>query len=342
MRIRSLVKLLPLCFLIPQVTHAEMISGSEYNVASWKGAAYTYDEGQLAGTFSHCVITGGYKSGFDLYFSLTREGNMNLGLAHSEPKFAGQTEFPVSITVDRRPPIYAQAQVLNDGMVLLEMPDMEAALYMMKKGRVMTMRSYLGDTSFNLGGTFKALDATYRCARNNFNYKSMASVQKSVDPSLLYQAVTYMVTDLGLSDFQFMSKDEISKALPNLNNGGDTVMWSAFSGKLMGGVTLIYEPTLKNLKETDAVDIGYISGLCAGDVLTGSMAVKEASQPTREIVGVCDHEDVITNTFLTKFKYGEHVFYTFFAAQDGIEQIEEPKKLSRALAIKAALYVQKD
>ena len=55
-------------------------------MASWKGAAYAYDDGQLAGTFSHCVITGGYKSGFDLYFSLTREGNMNLVLAHSEPK----------------------------------------------------------------------------------------------------------------------------------------------------------------------------------------------------------------------------------------------------------------
>tara|TARA_B100001175_G_C19420926_1_gene596033 strand:+ start:117 stop:1139 length:1023 start_codon:yes stop_codon:yes gene_type:complete len=340
MRISSITKLLVLTFLLPQIASAELIPGSTYNVATWKGGAYSYDDGQLAGTFSHCVISGGYKSGYDLHFSLNRDGQMNLGLSHADPKFVGQTQFPVSITVDRRPAIYAQANVINDGMIILQMPDMGSALHIMKKGRVMTMRSYLGDISFNLGGTFKALDATYECARKNFHFKSVASSKPSVDLGFMYQAVTHMVNDLGLSDFKFMNKDEIAKVLPNLNDG-NTVMWNAFSGKLMGGVTLIHAPNLKNLKDSDADDIAYISRLCLGDVLTGAMEVKEAIQPTREIVGVCNHNGTVTNTFLTKFRFGDYSFYTFFAAQDGIKEIEEPKKTSRDLAIKAALFVQK-
>lgn len=79
---------------------------------------------------------------------------------------------------------------------------------------------------------------------------------------------------------------------------------------------------------------------CSGDLLTGAMELKKASQPTREIVAMCSHDYKVTINFLTTFKCGIYTFNTFFAAQEEIKQIKEPKKTFRDLAIKAVFFLQ--
>ena len=58
---------------------------------------------------------------------------------------------------------------MSDGMILLQMPDIARALHMMTKSSF-DFKIISGDLSFNLGGTFKALNATYQCARGYFNF----------------------------------------------------------------------------------------------------------------------------------------------------------------------------
>ncbi len=79
---------------------------------------------------------------------------------------------------------------------------------------------------------------------------------------------------------------------------------------------------------------------CSGDLLTGAMELKKASQPTREIVVMCSHDDKVTINFLTTFKCSYCTFNTFFAAQEEIKQIKEPKKTFRDLAIMAVFFLQ--
>ena len=57
--------------------------------------------------------------------------------------------------------------------------------------------------------------------------------EQLVDPSLLYQAVTHIASQLSLFNFKFMEMDEINEAPPNPSNDGNTVMQNAVTGTLI-------------------------------------------------------------------------------------------------------------
>ena len=74
---------------------ARQIQGSAYNSGNWSGAAYTFDD---SGAWSHCVITGSFRNGWDLMFSLTDSYQVGVFLSNRErPVFGGQDKFEIKL-----------------------------------------------------------------------------------------------------------------------------------------------------------------------------------------------------------------------------------------------------
>ena len=323
--------------MLPSLVFGAQIKGSAFYSGNWQGNAYTSNK---TGIFSHCAISTQYKSGYTLLFSVNANSSLTVSLAHSEPIFKGIKDFPLTLQIDRRQPIYSKARYISDKQIGLTLPDMAQAIWAFKKGRLLTIKSYLGDIPFYLDGTFKALDESYECARKYFNYKlPLQASKKSIDNSLIYQAVTTMITDLNLKKFSFIPEADVSTILPG-STSKNTVLWEAFDRKLIGGVQYLYEPEVKDLKSTDPSDMSYLSSLCGGDVMTGARNISGTDNKVRELMSVCDDENGVRNTFLTKFRYDDYTFYNFFEIDSSIKEITNPKAVSKNLSLKVVKFIE--
>ena len=329
----SLVSLI----MVPSIVLGIQIKDSAFYSGNWQGNAYTSNK---TGRFSHCAISTQYKSGYMLLFSVNRNSSLTVSLAHSKPLFKGVKDFPLTLQIDRRQPIYSKARYISDKQVGLTLPDMANSIWAFKKGRILTIKSYLGDLPFYLDGTFKALDQTYECARKYFNFKLPTQAKrKPIDNSLIYQAVTTMITDLNLKKFSFISEADIPAILPG-STGKNTVLWEAYDRKLIGGVQYLYEPEVKNVKSTDPNDISYLSSLCAGDIMTGARNISGTDNKVRELMSVCDDGNEVRNTFLTKFRFRDYTFYNFFSIDASIEEISNPKSVNKNLSLKVVKFIE--
>jgi len=323
--------------LFPSLGLGIQIKGSAFYSGNWQGNAYTSNK---TGKFSHCAISTQYKSGYMLLFSVNANSSITVSLAHSKPIFRGVKDFPLTLQIDRRQPIYSTARYISDKQVGLTLPDMAKSMWAFKKGRLLIIKSYLGDLPFYLDGTFKALDQTYECARKYYNFKeTLQAKRKPIDNSLIYQAVTTMITDLNLKKFSFIPEAEIPAILPG-STSKNTVLWQAYDRKLIGGVQYLYEPEVKNLKSTDPSDMSYLSSLCAGDIMTGARNISGTDNKVRELMSVCDDGNEVRNTFLTKFRFGDYTFYNFFSIDASIEEIPNPKSVNKNLSLKVVNFIE--
>ena len=326
-----------LLLMFPSIGLGIQIKGSAFYSGNWQGNAYTSNK---TGRFSHCAISTQYKSGYMLLFSVNANSSLSVSLAHSEPIFKGIKDFPLTLQIDRRQPIYSKASFISDKQIGLTLPDMAKSIWAFKKGKLLTIKSYLGDIPFYLDGTFKALDKTYECARKYFNYKlTLQASKKPIDNSLIYQAVTTMITDLNLKKFSFIPEADVPAILPG-STSKNTVLWEAFDRKLLGGVQYLYEPEVKDVKSTDPSDMSYLSSLCKGDVMTGARNISGTDNKVRELMSVCDDENGVRNTFLTKFRYGDYTFYNFFSIDSNIKEIDDPKGVSKNLSLKVVKFIE--
>ena len=312
---------------------AEKIAGSEIYVKGWEGAAYAFEDG----SFSHCAISMPYVSDFTLLFSLTRGYTMNVGLSHSDPIYKNVDDFQAVLYIDRRPPIYATAEIINDRLVLLQMPDIEGALWDMKKGKVLRVTSYRGDHYFNLDGTFKALDATYRCADKYFHYAGAPSTPKQlIAERQLYQISASMISDLQLSSFNYVDPKTYGDIFP-----AETVIFADQDAGVLGFVTVV--PTNGSnatLKSTDGVDIGFMNSFCDGETgfTTRNLALENFE--SRELRMVCAMPEKSTDLIVTKTKFQNFVLYT--GVEFNMAKVDSGQSLSstsEALALRAAKFV---
>ena len=149
------------CGLFASTAHAEMIPNSQISYGNWSGDAYTFD-----GTtdFSHCVVTAGYRNGHDLYFSVTSSGIANVGLSNPHWTFNVGDTFNVELVVDNRTSFSGTATAVDQNAVLLSLSDLERALSAFRRGYTMTAYSPGFEATFDLSGTFKALDLVLNCA----------------------------------------------------------------------------------------------------------------------------------------------------------------------------------
>lgn len=335
--------LLPPLMLLATSASAEFIPGSDILVGNWSGGAYTYDD---TGAFSHCVVSAPYVSGDTLLLSVNENASVTVGVVSPVLKLQPGQEIPVSLFIDNRAPFYGSAIAQDTNFATLVLFDFENALTALQKGRTLVIESAAGSGSYDLAGTFKALNQTLECAVRHLNYTAkpsasappidQAASSTPIDRTLLFQVATGMIADMGISDFVYLSEADTSAIF-----GSDAVAWKSQTVGILGGVVTVSANGLEQLKQTDGQDFDFLSKSCDGDVATTARNVSMTDYQSRELRMVCVEGESTTESLLNKTLIGNTVLYTLLVF-DGTSQVSEPierQQMSEQAALRAASFV---
>lgn len=315
---------------------AELIRGSEFSSGNWNGAAYTVDD---TGEFSHCAISAYYRSGNTLHFSISRTASVTVGVSGPALGFQEGMQFPVTLAVDNRKPFHGSALAVQSDFAFLTINDFDAALTAFKKGYTLRIYANGGQGVYDLSGTFRALEAARTCAINYYNYRAEPAkpsmVSETIDPALNYQLATSMISELGITDARYLTKQELKE----IQLSG-AVYWVSGETGLSGGVMFFDAPENYNLRSDDAVASAYLSKNCEGDIASTVQSV-DAEFPARQIRVLCigsnqHYEAYITNTVL-----GETRMVTILI-HNGTPEGTAPESLrerNKDIALKNAKFV---
>ena len=323
-------------FLPATDAFAEMIPRSEFAYQNWQGAAYTFEG---TSDFSHCVISASYVSGDILYLSVNAGGTVGVGVQSSNLRLSVGETFPVTLMIDGRAPIYATATAATTDFATLNIPNFDSAMTALKKGRGLRVDSAVGQASYDLTGTFHALDATKECAFKNMSYNGPlppTTNSNAVDKTILFQVATQMIADLQLTDFKYMTQQEGIDTFQT-----DGVFWTSGANGLVGGVASVPKGPMLTLSETDGGDVTFLSKRCKGNLATSFRAIPATEVLIREIRAICVESGVVTESYMTKALVGDNVVYTMLIF-DGAAAANEPvsrDEVSANVALKTASFI---
>jgi hypothetical protein len=331
------------CLFALVFSHAALaaeIPGSTFKSGNWKGSAYT----GATGEFGYCLIEASYNGGDSLFFSVNRDATISVAIHNPAADFVAGREFPVTLKVDRRAPFYGVAKAASEATAILHLQDFDRAMAAFRKGFYLKITAGNREGVYGLKGTFRALEAAKQCARSYYSYvevrRNDADTQPAakVDKSLLYQIATGMITEIGITDFKYLSDAEVKEFTTD-----EAVLWKSSSARLIGGVYLRPLGKIRKLRETDAADLQEISGGCDGDILSGARKIDTGEFPAREMRAICSSETIVMETIVTKMLLDEFVVYTvllFTDPQEPTVAVEEDRRqLSEDVTTRAASFL---
>jgi len=307
-----------LCFFAVVFTGAAMaaeIAGSAFRWGNWRGAAYTVD---ATGRFSHCSISAPYVAGDHLYFSVNREASVTVAIWNPDPIFIQDQRIPVKLTVDRRAPFYGEAVAASENFAYLTLYEFERAMTAFRKGFRLQITTGNRTSHYSLAGTYRALEATRQCAIRHLDYVGSPTPRTegvaNVDKSLLYQIATGMIAELGVTDFRYLTDEEMRAF-----SDDDAVFWTSPSVGMMGGVYIRPAGNIRNLRDTDSQELQEIGSGCDGDIISGARGLDTDDFPTREMRAICSQEEQVVETIVSKMLVDELILYTILIFNDPTE-----------------------
>lgn len=346
---------------------AEII-GSSFTTGNWEGAAYTFDD---TGLFSHCAVSVEYVSGDLLVFSVNSDVTVTVGVVSDRFNFSPGEEFPVSLHIDRRRPFEAWASAVDYDFLSFTIEDFHTAMDALTRGQSLTVRSYSELGSYDLTGSYRALEGARSCAIQQLEFEAQGRIPKTYPPTpapgaampapkatptpvptpapapdpgpglladrtVLFQIATEMIAATGARQFRYLDASESREI-----GGQDSVFWISDDAGIMGGVAILPFAGA-SLRETDAGDISFVSADCAGDVATSARTVPLDGLEAREVRGLCVDATGQVETLLTKVRVEDAVIYTLLAFGDGAAAAtsRDRQELSKDVALRAASYVQ--
>lgn len=289
--------------LLASGSSALEINGSAYRSGNWSGAAYTHNDTMK---WSHCVMSGSFRNGWDLSFSLTDSYEVGVFLTNREqPVFEGQKEFELRTKVDRFGAMYGSATPIDDYTVGIWFTDLDEALRQFKKGKVLSVSSRIIEEEFNLTGTFKALDSTYSCASTYQDYQDANVTSRNApeeaawiptgnDTAAMYQLATLLITDFKFQDFRFVTEANEINSGPIQFRANNDAIWGIVSvGREKGDI---------DLNTVMAEDVSSLTTKWCDD---GSIALVNSSTtiegaPTKSLRAMCDSPSTPFTAYMTK------------------------------------------
>ena len=137
---------------------AAQISGSNFQVGVWSGAAYKSDTGE----FSHCAISATYQDNTILVFARSPSG-WSLGLANNAWKLQNGSQYPVQYYIDSEPPRQGTANVVDTDQVSIDLPNDQTLYDRVRLGTRLYVKTSSNLMNFGLAGTGAALNALANC-----------------------------------------------------------------------------------------------------------------------------------------------------------------------------------
>lgn len=332
--------------LLPTMLVAKEIAGSNFAYGNWSGAAYTNDQ---TGSFSHCAVTAEYVSGDNLVFSLDSSGAVGVGVFSPELNLQPGTKFPVSVEVDKRRSFTANAVAKSSNLAILYIDNLEAALNAFRRGYNLQIEAIIEGEyvrgGYSLKGTFRALEMMTECAVEHISTRveyggstNSNPESNSFDEAILYQVATKTIATLDIQNFLFATSDELKSA----GLGQNVVRWAAPDNGLTATFLALPAATGTNLKDLDADDTKFLSANCPDEYVTSARNIDADNIVVREIRVACAQGNNITEHFLNKFQFGDHLIYSWFefVKTPHVASRISPQEKSEKAAIVAATFLK--
>lgn len=320
---------------------ADVIPGSNREVAGWSMGAYTDNGGQ----FSHCAMSTPYKSGITMYFSISGNYSWRVGWSHKQWQLKKGQSVPIAVYVDGVGPHNLQAMAVNTEMALAELPAKGAVFDLMRKGYNMKVYAEGQTYGFNLDGTYAALTEVLACAGR---YSGRAPVQQAapaplaprnagssqgsaVTPEQRLEATKVVANILAqgdMSNFRILTKKEIAELNNDYLSSSD-VVWRAEG--LLGTLRIL--PNKKvTLEEVNATLIGDDAKACKGKFASGSVA-DERSKAVLRLFTACEEKGDAFDFRYTVVPAGDgtHYLFTTFGRAERGESAGRVAKVESAL-----------
>lgn len=318
---------------------AEEIPGTSIKYGNWSGAGWTNDQG----TFSHCSVAAEYVHGNTLIFSVNSDASVSVGVVSPSDTFMTNESFPVALFVDRRAPFYGNATAIDARFAVLNIADFDRALDSFRRGQLLLIQSKFGEVPFDLTGTSRALAAVYQCALANQSYRAPSSpqVSGSLDPAILMQVAAGNITAMGVSDFSFLTAQEVSEMFPNAAPGLQHVFWRSPTLGLVSGVVVSDRVPDADLKSGDPADLATLAEVCGGDFVSGVRQLPGEVE-MREIRAGCSTAESTSEHYLTKFFIGDKIVYSWLWFEgDDVSRETAParRQMSEDAAVQTASYL---
>jgi|GEM_PF-2235053 len=308
--------------LLASPAHAELIPGSDFSYKNWSGAAYTAED---TGAFSHCAVSASYVSGDELLMSVNADATVTVGVISATWRMTPGQSLSAKLTVDRRAPFFGTANALNESFAALVLPDIDAALTALKRGRTLVVETSVGQGVYDLTGTSRALDQTLNCALEYLEYGTQPAAPQKKEPQIqppapvaaldldtLKQLAAILVADQGLNDITYLNAQEVRDILHT-----ESVVWLAKDKIFLSGVFAEVGDNRVALSATDAADFNRIGSDCDGQFSTSVRVLTVAGLAARELSSQCLAGDSEQSIMLTKTQLDGMVLYTFMFFSEG-------------------------
>lgn len=342
----AFIGLVAILALLPTMLVAKEIQGSYFSYGNWIGAAYTNDQ---TGSFSHCAVTAEYVTGDTLIFSLDRSGAVGVGVSSPELNLQPGTRFPVSVEVDNRRSFTADAVAKSSDLAILYIDNLEAALNAFRRGFNLQIEAIIEGEyvrgGYSLKGTFRALDMMTECAVEHISTRvgydgstNSNPESNSFDEAILYQVATKTIATLDIQNFVFATSDELKSA----GLGQNVVRWAAPDNGLTATFLALPTATGTNLKDLDADDTKFLSAKCTDEYVSSARNINEENLVIREIRVACAQGNTITEHFLNKFQFRNHLIYSWFefVGTPQVKSRQSSQEKSEKAAILAAKFLR--
>lgn len=327
--------------ILATASFADEIPGSRYSSGNWEGAAYTNNE---SGQFSHCAISAPYISGDSLHLSVNRDASVSVAVRSPNLNLNPGFRFPVALYVDRRAPFYGEAEVVFSDFAVLRLQDFDKAMTALRKGYVLKITGAGREGTYNLTGTFRALERARQCAIQYYDYKqpsttssstTAAGTSQGIDPAISYQLATQMITSLGVTDARYLTKAELEE----IEMSG-AVYWSSDMFGISGGVMFFPLVEDRELREGDNIGFDFLSNGCEGNYATTAQDIGE-DKSSRQLRLLCTQEAADYEGYLTLSPVGEHLLVTVLFFNEGANLASGTTKaqLSEDIGIRNASFV---
>lgn len=326
------------------IAHADVIPGSNRDVAGWFVGAYNDKQGQ----FSHCAMSTPYKSGITMYFSISGDFSWRVGWSHDGWRFAKGQGVDIAVYVDGIGPHTLKANAVSEKMALAELPAKGAVFDLMRKGYNMKVYAEGRTYGFNLDGTYAALTEILNCAGR---YTGTAPVQQANPPAPIVprtnqpsssagntvtaeqrleatKVVANILAQGDMSNFRLLTSKEIAE-LDSDYITKSHVVWRAEG--LIGTLRILTNKRI-TLGEVNAAIIGDDARNCKGKFASGSVA-DDKSRSVLRLFTACEEDGKAFEYRYTVVPAGDGTHYLFSTAgrADSGDRTDRVAKVESAL-----------
>ncbi|MGA7546720.1 MAG: hypothetical protein WBW08_13000, partial [Methyloceanibacter sp.] len=255
------------------------LPANAFQSGEWEGQASTDETGK----FSDCTMTAADESGITLAFIISRNFEWGLVLVDDTWGLAVGTSEEVTLAIDKRAPIPAEAKVVDAHGILIPLENSGPVVDAMRHGELLTVDTQAGKFSFRLSGTRNAIALLAACVSDeleaekakegNSAFAALEAKQPSDTTHRLFTGseaalfTSHLLTSAGIANYTLI--DPTQNPMPNFD-----VVWTYANG-IIGALAGYKDMGSVDLDEAATVVMADDAKSCKGDFASG----KKQSEP---------------------------------------------------------------